>query len=322
MSGILDSKTRVLDTIITLEGRKQLSNGGINIKYVTFTDAVTFYSLDETEGSEDPTKRIYLESCHLPQDQITFKSVSSGKLDSFTSENEFNIKNGQLFIGKDVVEGNSLKDISDEILQSSIDNYQKLYSIATKDMFFEDDGFAIGNKNVEFVITDEKPLHSNSVKLENVNNLVDIYGDPRFANLINFRYLPPVNKIIDETVDKSDINNDVMKHNMLGNYPRMNDNSTHGLTSTDIVTQHNDYAKNGYVKNITFDPTSRSNNLFMQAFEISNNDMSKLDIIDFNALSESKLSNSKSQIFFIGKLVEKPITGTFVFIHLFTMIFG
>ena len=41
MSGILDNKSRVLDTVITTEGRRQLAEGGVDIQYVTFTDGAT-----------------------------------------------------------------------------------------------------------------------------------------------------------------------------------------------------------------------------------------------------------------------------------------
>ena len=74
MSGILDSKTRVLDSLITLEGRKQLMNGGMNIKYVSFTDGSVVYKEDlfNSGSSDDATQRIQFEASNLPQDQISF----------------------------------------------------------------------------------------------------------------------------------------------------------------------------------------------------------------------------------------------------------
>ena len=67
MAGILDSKSRILDTILTLEGKKQLSNGGIGIKYVTFTDNATYYAADLENGASSATNRIYFEvlNCHM-----------------------------------------------------------------------------------------------------------------------------------------------------------------------------------------------------------------------------------------------------------------
>ena len=83
MSGILDSKSRVLDTIVTSLGRQQIADGKLNIRYVSFTDALTFYKADLVSGTQDATRRIYLESCNLPQDQITFEADDCGKIMPF-----------------------------------------------------------------------------------------------------------------------------------------------------------------------------------------------------------------------------------------------
>jgi hypothetical protein len=96
MSGILDSKTRVLDTIVTLEGRRQLATGGINIRYVSFTDAATYYAADIVSGSADATLRLYLESCNLPQDQVTFQADSDGRLLPYASNDSATLRYGQL----------------------------------------------------------------------------------------------------------------------------------------------------------------------------------------------------------------------------------
>jgi hypothetical protein len=90
----------------------------------------------------------------------------------------------------------------------------------------------------------------------------------------------------------------------------------------------------GYVRTINFDPTSRANNLFIQAFEVTNDTMFKMDIIDFGSWYTSPVdaslyfANEPNQIgttvkiLFVGKLVLKPETNTHSFIHLFTLVFG
>jgi hypothetical protein len=80
MSGILDSKSRVIDAMLTSEGRRQLSEDRFSIKYVTFTDADVAYIPDVEEGHVDPAGKIYLEACNLPQDRIVFESDESGGL--------------------------------------------------------------------------------------------------------------------------------------------------------------------------------------------------------------------------------------------------
>lgn len=78
--GILDNKTRILDAILTVEGRRQIAEGTFNVTHVTFEDGSMVYQPDAEEGHVDPTDRVYLEASTLPQDQIIFESNDSGKL--------------------------------------------------------------------------------------------------------------------------------------------------------------------------------------------------------------------------------------------------
>lgn len=80
MSGILDNKSRIMDAVLTAEGRRQMAVGTFEVSYVTFSDYGVFYQADTTEGHVDPTERIYLEACNLPQDQITFEANDEGNL--------------------------------------------------------------------------------------------------------------------------------------------------------------------------------------------------------------------------------------------------
>lgn len=86
MSGILDSKSRIIDAILTIEGRRQMAEGTFEVSYATFTDAGVPYIPDSVDGHVDPTSKIYFEACNLPQDQITFESNDEGKLIGFRSQ--------------------------------------------------------------------------------------------------------------------------------------------------------------------------------------------------------------------------------------------
>jgi hypothetical protein len=213
-------------------------------------------------------------------------------------------------------------------LTSSIDNFKKQQIIATKDSFFEDDGFALSNKEVQFVIHNDKPIPEDYGFIAKLSQLEDLYADPRLSNISNFKFLPPVNKV-DEVVDKTNV--DGLKKYLLGNYLPWG--SVKKMTHEDVINEHMYYAKNGYVKTINFEPTSRANNLFMQAFEVTNDTMFKLDIIDFGVWNSSpnqtfvepnmaNLPGQTMHILFAGKLITKPETNIHSFVHLFTLIFG
>lgn len=334
MSGILDNKTRVLDTIVTNEGRRQLATGGINIRYVTFTDAATFYEADVVSGSADATTRVYLESCNLPQDTITFRADDLGKITSFDTNSDVTVSKGQLHqhvfdpisnlsgaiaLFDTVMTGSDLMNHVDGVLSSSLDNFVNLQTIASMDGMFDDSQFALGCDNVTFNITNDRPLSGSFVI--NENELHDLIEDPRLNNLANFKCMPPIQRS-DETVTQ------------LGLYTTKtsNDIATHDT----IIDEHQPFISQGCAKTIKFDPTSRKNNLLMQAFEVSNDTMIKLDVIDFGVrtMTKSKMVSRRtvgnnrltlgntSHIFFVGKLLLKHETQTHTFVHLFTLIFG
>lgn len=333
MSGILDSKTRVLDTIVTVEGRRQLATGGLNIRYVTFTDSATFYAADVASGSADATVRTYLESCNLPQDQITFaaddlgrvmtfdvgfgETVNKGQLHQLTFVPEAHLS-GNVSLVDSVVTGSELLSRVDGILSSSLDNFTKLQTIATIDGVFDDSQFALSNDAITFNVTNDRPI-SKQTFVVNENELPDLIDDPRLSKLANFKCLPPTQR-----------SNDVIVPLGLYTMKRGNVIPTHD----DVIDAHRIFTSRGYSKVVKFDPTSRKNNLMIQAFESSNDMLVKLDVIDFGIYTSSAVKSSvstsnssvsigrTSHIFFVGKLLMKQETHTHTFVHLFTLIFG
>ena len=64
MAGILDKKTRFMDTILTDRGRKELAKGELNFAFATFSDLGTFYesSVENPNIAEEAVSRIMLEA--------------------------------------------------------------------------------------------------------------------------------------------------------------------------------------------------------------------------------------------------------------------
>ncbi len=85
-----------MDTIVTLEGRRQIANAKLKIEYVSFTDTGTYYRADIASGSADATQRIYFEQAHLPQDQITLEANDGGRLGGFLNGDGITVKDGQI----------------------------------------------------------------------------------------------------------------------------------------------------------------------------------------------------------------------------------
>jgi hypothetical protein len=328
MSGILDAKSRVMDTIITLEGRRQIADGKLKIQYVSFSDNGTFYEADVVSGSSDASNRLYFEQASLPQDQIAFEANDDGFLVSKIKSDTV-IKNGQIIgyvfnaatssISTGTLQSSyTLKDdeftesISD-VLGSSFTSFEKLRIIASKDAIFEDDGFAIGNNQIEFSLTEERPIRNASGKVSNLNHLETLFQDVRLSKVSNFKYLPPVNKLEPGTDKK---NTRVLQRSHLGDYKPWG--RTQELTPRQLEQELSYFEKLGYSKTIVFEPTSRNNALMGQFFEIDSNVIKKLDVIEYGKYA---FRNTMKHVFFVGKVLNNE-NGAQTFIHLFTLVFG
>lgn len=346
MSGILDSKTRVIDTVITAEGRRQLARGGIDIQYVTFTDAATFYRADVLSGSQDATQRIYLEACQQPQDEITFRADDDGSVSPFQNGAGVNVAAGRILeysfapLTRSMVaspsetavplRGDRFASQAEALLTSATDNFKKLYLIATQDRVFDDDKFAAGPSDITYTIHDEKPLHDPATHVTHITSRDSVHSDPRFSDKPNFRYMPPVNKVTDLALnrptdtsvalklDLSDFR--TLKNFHLAFFKPLGRTQLFKLLYPHVMHELRRYHDQGYSHVISFDPTSSDNQLVGQFFERTGNVLRKLDVIDHGHHNTGNPRAPLARIFFVGKVVVDE-KGTDTFVHLFTLVF-
>lgn len=322
--GILDNKTRVIDTIVTSEGRRQIVNGGLRVKYVSFSDGAAFYKADATSGSADATERLYLEASSLPQDQVTFLTDDNGKLLPFNGLFDFYVKDSQLVAHLyptltstalssalspiTILSGAALLASSSTLLSSSIKNFQMLYTIGTHDRIFEDSGFELGPTNVTFVLSNDSPIQDVDKHAVDINQLDSIFNDPRFSYVSNFRYLPPINKRSLSDASTS----------LLGNYPPWG--RSEKLDYDTLMNELKYFDDRSLAKTVTFNPTSTTNRLLAQLFELGNNAITKLDVVDFGTHATSDSDHPSAHVLFAGKTVVDE-AGTQTFVHIFTLVF-
>ena len=217
MAGILNNKNRIMDTILTLEGRRQLASGDFQVKFATFTDGSSFYQASSSLGqADDASKRIYFEACNLPQDMITFEADDSGLLAPFPA-GDLGVLSGKILSGSSdkylqVITGSAFASQAGILLESSLNNFTNLYSIGTTDFFSDDNTFSISEQSIEFTLTDEAPLNSADIKEISINDVESFFQDKRLAHLPTYQHLPPVNSPIPGKGDEK------LK---LGNFPRL-----------------------------------------------------------------------------------------------------
>ena len=315
MAGILDSKQRILDTIITKEGRRQIASGELQIKYVTFTDSHTFYSESPAgDGSVEPADdRIFLESFHRPQDQIVFETDNDARLLPFAGSDIKIGYGGKIY--KDVVSSvntneeqiafsiDETLDAAETLLYAAENNFKDQKILGTLDKITGHSGFLVEPNYIQFKITDTMPFGKSDITEASITSVESLHEDKRLQHLPFYQYLPPVNlpKPGQEVGEP------------LGRYKRLSQPEV--LTLDDLEKE----LDGKEVSVIDFSETSLPNNIAIQFLEFSPGEMQKLSMIDFGEFpSEDPFSPGK-RVFFVGKIYDDD-EGMSTFVNIFTVI--
>jgi len=208
------------------------------------------------------------------------------------------------------------------LLTSSFDNYRKLQSISTIDRFFMDDSFEISTNEINFDITQIKNETFKTLKVQSktppdINAIDSLFNDSKMSHLDNFKYLPPIVRVSDSIVsDKSNIQS--IQPYLLGNYPSWGDNEK-TLSYSGLLNELQNYPK----QDILFWSTSNKNNIIAQIFEVSENTVHKLDIVDFGKIKNDTRDPTvvSNRVFFAGKTFIDN-RGTTCYVNMFSIIFS
>jgi hypothetical protein len=294
--GILDSKKRFIDTIVTEEGRRQMAQGKMHVRYVTFTDADAYYEFDAISGSSDASERFHFEAFSRPQDVITFESDDVGALMQFPNAQ------GGIIAGHVLVASGSnflshpsssfqRRAAQHDLLSSSFDSFRQQYIIGSHDPLTDDRLFSLDQRTVRFE-------RLNITKSVNIDDAPSFFQDRRLTHAVNFTYLPPIAHVNGKTVE-------------VGRYSRLDQGDSYTLTE---LRRHLHGKQHNVVR---FVDTSTSNNVFGQFFEL-NDIITKLDVIDFGEFDENGVS---LHVFFVGKL-RVDSRGSHTFLNIFTLLFS
>jgi len=203
MAGILDSKTRIFDSVVTDQGKSQIASGRLRIEYVSLTDGATYYEADAVSGSTDATDRIYFEATSRPQDFITFETDDSGQLLGYNIDPSLTLMGGELF-KKDgeSADVNSFKfvsgsgdfaSLSSGLLTSSIDNFKNLYMIGTLAGDDTKRNFSLSQNDTTYTIINTFPwIQGPSEMVTNIDSISPLFTDDRLTHIPNFKFLPPL----------------------------------------------------------------------------------------------------------------------------------
>ena len=322
MSGILDSKTRVMDFILTDEGRRQVRDGDLRLAFASFSDLGAFYSEDDTGSATDASSRIYFEAQSRHQDRIVVESLL-GVITSFaTSGNAGSYDlNGELVsvvpeaptaaFETLTLTGSQVVEDADSIVESITNNFSDNQLIAKEDVFSYRQGFELSDASIDFRPTSQSPIDTwlytsvdDRVRPPTLSSFDSITFDRRFAHFPNFKFLPPINKT----------GTDTLSGQPLGLYPNLNQPE---IMTYESLTEE---LRDKDVHEIRFDPTSRDNNVTIQPFEFdrSTGTVRKLVIVDYGVFPNSRKTSAGVHVFFVGKMIRSR-DGSLKFLNIFTL---
>jgi hypothetical protein len=302
VAGILDSKTRVLDTLITSTGRAQIASGELRISYASFSDRQAYYEVGESSGElEDPGSRIYFEACSTDSDLIIPELDSNANLVPFSTDN-FTVFGGYVISGSE--QQTSVKLYGDAITNDAIESFKRQMILGTRFLLTNqvNDGFFLTPNAATFYESTELANLGDTIVSASLDDVESLWQDYRLTNTPNFQYLPPQNKPLPSQVTGS----------VMGNYTKINQDP---LQSYEEVLNK---LENQQSEVFTFSKTRTANDIIGQMFEVSGEKISKLAVVDGGTYEIEGSANP--HVFYIGKMYTDT-KGTLTFANLFTLVF-
>jgi len=322
MAGILDPKTRVMDFILTDEGRRQVRDGDLRLSFASFSDLGTFYSEDTSGAATDASSRIYFEAASRPQDRLVVESVL-GVISSFATVGtsaSFNLTGEEVATSPEApahayetltLTGSEVIERADSILAGIVNNFNDNQFIAKEDVFSYKQGFELSDELIEFRPMSQSPIDTwlytsvdDRVRPPTLSSFDPVVFDRRFAHFPNYKFLPPVNAR----------GSGQLSGQQLGFYPNLNQPEI--LSYAGLQEE----LRGKEVYEVRFDPTSRDNNITIQPFEFDSGTgtLRKLVIVDYGVFPNSRKTSAGVHVFFLGKMLRSR-DGSLKFINIFTL---
>lgn len=187
MAGVLDSKSRILDVILTELGRDQMNRGEFEVSFVTFSDAGAEYIDDGTGVISSIKDRLTFEALSSPNDEIIPEIDNEGEfLLTKKVSSTLTVNNGVLY--EQTPNGFTAVDAFakiDNFTDLTINRWNNLQILRSESSIPD---FDVSSE----AITLRTNLESSTTLKSDVSMLKPILIDPRFAGNVTTLYLPPV----------------------------------------------------------------------------------------------------------------------------------
>jgi len=311
MAGILNRKTRFVDTFLTQQGREQIAKGELRFEFATFSDYHTFYekSKDNPAVAEDAIERIFFEAANRPQDLVIPEFDADGGM--LYPAGDFDIVDGQLKVSSgsvEVLSGEDLVVSASVAISDSVESFKDMRPLRTEESITDTTGFEISQNSAEILMTAFLPISPTKPSQISLSNVESLWQDKKLTHVPNFKFMPPINKVSSKNLKV---------------FPKLQQPTP--LTYGDLATELGANDPSGETGvgppiTLTFPATSNENNLVCQAFEVRSDGIDKLRMIDFGEFEDADPYSPGKHVFFLGKLFEDD-DGEQTFVNLFTVVF-
>jgi len=292
MAGILDSRSRIVDFVLTGEGKKDLAAGKFNISFATFTDSGTYYVSGST-GVRTP----------MPS-SFTFEAHASAG-DVITLERDFN----GVLIPPTVTEGATTTLITSGSADTRFQTFDKTVlrtgeildamSLIRSDLTFENfDSAVVQNRSSLSVSNSDYTYGSDTVQLSDV---AYVFTDNRFKNFNSFKYMPPV-------VESATGDTDVFSFfgiPQLFSFTAFDPQTVSSVPSFDFFLEDNSALMSVAAQIFEYDESAETSS-----------EWNKLDMVYYGPSTLGDGSNA--HVFFAGKRIVRD--QSFSFVNLFTVL--
>ena len=288
MAGLLDPKSRMLDSRITSEGRRRIANGTFAVRYVSVSDALGSYEGDSTGVYVDRDTNLSFESSESPFDTIVpITDDDSFLVPYLTTSGTLDPRNGAVD-----VQGQKVTPAVSKVSSGSIEAISNARIARTRDPILNDPGLSSFPSFFRFKLEDSgsfKDIPSEA----SIDDVESLMADFRLSTRPNFMFLPPVQA----------------GGLPLGTYKDIREQTSVNPQEFFVELSASSPAR------LTFSPRTDTHSLVLQVFEENSGSLSKLEIIDYGSAS---FGTETRRVYFAGKMMNDGFDAP-TFVNLFTL---
>tara|TARA_B100000212_G_C27384057_1_gene538394 strand:+ start:1442 stop:2533 length:1092 start_codon:yes stop_codon:yes gene_type:complete len=318
MSGILNKKERIIDFVITNNGRSQIEDGDIRYKFATLSDKSIIYTKDHEVSKLNKSNITNSEDFYIPLENNT--KVNDTINPEFDLGKFFSYRNSNLLSNQEVKNSVNFNNAVDAFLTNNTlaGNLKNLRLLTTENKLNEDKEIQFSNSgllnneiNFNNLVNKYPTISSYSINKE---NLPVIALDKRFSHKNNFKVMLPKDISGQDLYDISQFKK-IEKLDELNTTGYVYDsyNLNNNLDDDEVMSREKEIIKtinsiennnNIHKKVYEFENNTEENTFIFELYEsrINNNDLEKLAFIKLGNFYD-KTSSTTKKIYLIGKII-------------------